>query len=53
MAPNRESAEGLAEDLNSCPGLHYPAWIAFARKVLAARRTLGKDPDIDPTEPSG
>ena len=53
MAPNIESAEALAEDLNSRLGLDYEAWTAFARKVFAARRTLPKNPDSQSPGPSG
>ena len=37
MAPNMESAEAMAEDLNSRLGLDYAAWTAFAERVFAAK----------------
>ena len=38
MAPNMESAEAMAEDLNSRLGLDYAAWREFAQRVFAAKR---------------
>ena len=38
MAPTMESAEVMAEDLNSRLGLDYAAWTAFAERVFAAKR---------------
>ena len=38
MAPNMESAEAMAEDLNSRLGLDYAAWSEFAQRVSAAKR---------------
>ena len=38
MAPSMESAEVMAEDLNSRLGLDYAAWTAFAERVFAAKR---------------
>ena len=38
MAPNMDSAEAMAEDLNSRLGLNYAAWTAFAQRVFAAKR---------------
>lgn len=40
MAPNMESAEAMAEDLNSRLDLDYASWTAFAERVFAARRRL-------------
>ena len=42
MAPSMESAETMAEDLNSRLGLDYAAWTAFAERVFAAKR-IGPD----------
>ena len=53
MAPNIESAEALAEDLNSRLGLDYSAWTAFAQKVFAARGALDRHPDSEPSGPAG
>ena len=53
MASTMESAETFAEDLNSRLGLDYATWTEFARRVFAARRELDKDPDSDPSAPSG
>ena len=53
MAPNMESADALAENLNRRLGLDYTAWTAFARKVFAARRALDRDPDSQPSGPAG
>ena len=38
MAPSMDSAEAMAEDLNSRLGLDYAAWTAFAERVFAAKR---------------
>ena len=38
LAPSMESAEALAEDLNSRLGLDNAAWTAFARRVFEAKR---------------
>ena len=53
MAPNMESAEALADDLNSRLGLDHESWTAFAQRVFAARRALDRDPDTEPPGPSG
>ena len=37
MAPNMESAEDMAEDLNSRLGLDHATWTAFAQRVFAAK----------------
>ena len=38
IAPSMESAQAMAEDLNSRLGLDYAAWTAFAERVFAAKR---------------
>ena len=38
MAPNMESAEAMAEDLNSGLGLDHASWTALAERVFAAKR---------------
>ena len=38
MAPSMESAETIAEDLNSRLGIDHAAWTAFAERVFAAKR---------------
>ena len=38
MAPSMESAETMAEDLNSRLGIDHAAWTAFAERVFAAKR---------------
>ena len=38
MVPNMESAEAMAEDLNSRLGLDHVSWTTFAERVFAAGR---------------
>ena len=38
MAPNMESAQAMAEDLNGRLGLDHASWTAFAERVFAASR---------------
>ena len=38
MAPNMESAQAMAEDLNGPLGLDHASWTTFAERVFAARR---------------
>ena len=48
MGPNMQSAEAMAEDLNSRLGLDYAALTAFAKLVFAAKRMR---PDSSKPEP--
>ena len=48
MAPNMESAEAMAEDLNSRLGLDYAAWTAFAERVFAAKQRPPQGTEPDP-----
>ena len=50
MAPSMESAEVMAEDLNSRLGLDYAAWTAFADRVFEATRMRRDSPGPDPFE---
>ena len=50
MAPNMESAEAMAEDLNSRLGLDYAAWTAFAEQAFAAKRMRPDSSEPDPFE---
>ena len=52
MAPSMESAEVMAEDLNSRLGLDYATWTEFARRVFAASRELDKGHDSGPPGPA-
>ena len=52
MAPSLESAEAVAEDLNSRLGLDYVTWTEFARRVFAASRELNKGHDSGPPGPA-
>ena len=53
MAPNMESAEAMAEDLNSRLGLDYTAWTAFAERVFAAKHMRPDTSEPDPSETRG
>ena len=50
LAPNMESAEAMAEDLNSRLGLDYAAWTAFAEQAFAAKRMRPDSSEPEPFE---
>ncbi len=52
MAPNMESAEAMAEDLNSRLGLDYAASREFDQRVFAAKQMASERPEGGVLPPS-
>ena len=48
MAPDMESAETLADDLNSRLELDNAAWTAFAKRVFASKRIRSESGEREP-----